>query len=79
MKNLGFWSKRKSTVKRPFSAISPFAKTFLEIAKEASSVLQSIIYSLIENSIPNLNPYGLLCAGLLLLITVHSLNALLTK
>lgn len=39
MENLDFWSKKKRTVKRVFSAISPFAKHFLQVAKEGSSVI----------------------------------------
>ena len=49
MQNPDFWSKRKRTIKRIFSATSPFAKSFLQIAREGSSVLCSIILSLIED------------------------------
>ena len=41
MKNPDFWSKRKRTITRIFSATSPFAKSFLQIAKAGSSVLRS--------------------------------------
>lgn len=43
MKNPDFWSKRKGTIKQIFSATSPFAKSFLQIAKQGSSVFHSII------------------------------------
>jgi hypothetical protein len=38
MKNPDFWSKKKYIVKRVFSAVCPFAKNFLQVAKEGSSV-----------------------------------------
>jgi hypothetical protein len=44
MKNPDFWSKRKGTIKRIFSATSPFAKSFLQVAKQGSSVPHSLFY-----------------------------------
>jgi hypothetical protein len=52
MKNPDFWTKSKGIVKRIFSATSPFAKSFLQIARQGcsvSSVSFYIILSLIEN------------------------------
>jgi hypothetical protein len=51
--------EKKGFIEKGFRAMSPFAKNFLRIAKEGQSL-------------PVLNPYGLLCGGLLLLLTVHS-------
>jgi hypothetical protein len=51
--------EKKSFIEKGFRAMSPFAKNFLRIAKEGQSL-------------PVLNPYGLLCGGLLLLLTVYS-------
>jgi hypothetical protein len=57
--NQTIWSKTKKVVENIFTATSPFAKNFLTVAKDAVQI-------------PVLNPYGLLCGGLMLLITVHS-------
>ena len=44
MQNPEFWSKKKRAVKRVFTAISPFAKNFLQVAKEGSSVYVHFIF-----------------------------------
>lgn len=67
------WSKFTYAVECVFTALSPFAKSFLQVANNAQSVnaIQTcLIFILMIVQIPVLNPYGLICGGLLLLITV---------
>ena len=65
------WEKCKHTIQCAFTAFSPFAKHFLTIAKDAQAVFSTPYLSHLQ--IPVLNPYGLLCSGLLLLIVVKTL------
>lgn len=64
------WEKCRHAVQCAFTAFSPFAKNFLTIMKEGQAV--RVIPRLSHLQIPALNPYGLLCGGLLLLIVVKS-------
>lgn len=70
------WSKGKDIVECIFTALSPLSKNFLTIAKEGQAVPPSLCLRL-TSQIPVLNPYGLICGGLLLLITVCLLQLLL--
>lgn len=61
----------KGYIERVFTTVSPLAKNFLRIAMEGQSVRTSRDPSAEYLQIPVLNPYGLLCGGLVLLITVQ--------
>jgi hypothetical protein len=53
-----------------FATIGPFTANFLTVAQQAQSVYSSLIFT--DMKIPILNPYGILCSGLLLLMSVSS-------
>lgn len=69
MQKLSGWGKYEHLIQCAFTAFSPFAKNFLTIAKEAQQV-SPFFKRVLTCKIALLNPYGLLCGGLLLLITV---------
>ena len=70
-------SNAKPTLKKKFQDVMlgwfrasyPFAKLVLEVAKEGVAVF-SLAFHIADTQLPVLNPYGLLCAGLLALLKV---------
>jgi hypothetical protein len=72
VKNRNAWGKFEYGIQRVFATFSPFAKNFLTIAKEGQQVMSSYSVHAYPEQILVLNPYGLLCGGLFLLITVLS-------
>jgi hypothetical protein len=64
------WPKFTHVVECVFTALSPFAKNLLMIAKDSQWVMSLVPFILIVVQMPVSNPYGLICGGLLLLITV---------
>lgn len=70
-KNLTRTQKAAEIVSRSFRVIGPVVKNFLIVAKEGQSV-SDVLALLTAWQIPVLNPYGLLCGGLMLLIKVDS-------
>jgi hypothetical protein len=67
-------SKRvKGVVIQWFRASYPFSRLFLKVAKSSASVYSHTLRTLVLISqVPLLNPYGLVCAGLISLLDVYT-------
>ena len=67
------WAKLTHCVECVFTAFSPVVKNLIIATKDAQSVMPFNPYlscTLIVGKIPLMNPYGVVCSGLFLLITV---------
>jgi len=72
IKDSSSWSKCCQTAEYIFAALIPFSKNFFSIARASQSVGPPH-HSEADMQINALNPYGILCTGLLVLVTASSL------